>query len=91
MCFSNHRLEDPECRECDLSAPCLDALAGFGLSTFLDSCAQIIQIEKLNGGVPDWVLELDEKIVSEEDLETLKNDNPKLYRAYMKFNLIPRG
>lgn len=69
----------------------MDTQAGFALSKFLNRCAQIAGIEESMGGVPDWVMELDGRIVSDEDLETLRHDHPGLYREYMKFNGIPEG
>jgi len=69
----------------------MDEQAGFALSQLLNGCAQNIEIERSTGGVPDWVLEVDERIITDEDLETLRHDHPGLYKKYMKFNGIPEG
>lgn len=55
----------------------------------LDSLA--LNIETEERGLPDWVMEIDERIISEEDWETLKAGNPQLFRAYKRFNDIPEG
>ena len=91
LCFSNHDLARRDCRNCEQAEPCMDEQAGFSLSEFLKRCGQVIEVEQSNGGVPDWVLEVDGRIITDEDLETFRHDNPGLYQEYLKFNGIPEG
>lgn len=91
LCFSNHDLARGDCKNCELAEPCRNEQAGYTLSHVLNICAQDIETENLRGGLPDWVFVLDRIIISDEDWETIKNDYPKLFREYMKFNGIPEG
>lgn len=83
-CFGYFNLGSEKCNRCPRANSCMDRQAGWGISTFLSDLGGTIEVEKLSGGVPPWVLEWDE--MSPEELETMKKENPGMHAHYQRFN-----
>ena len=85
-CFSQHELASLICRVCPVENACRDKKAGYRVSTVLERIQQVEELERIEGGLPKWVIRLDERIITDEDFETFKKDHPALFARYMRFN-----
>lgn len=85
MCFGNFDAEskDFECKDCPNRTDCVNDLFGMNVVGLVENMERMELLEK-RYGLPDWVLEWDS--LSEEELDTLKAEEPERYRFYSLLN-----